>query len=59
MIVEDDPHYARALVDLAHEQGFKVLVAARGAEGLDLVRQFRPAAVSLDIFLPDMLGWRS
>jgi CheY-like chemotaxis protein len=57
LIVEDDPHYARALVDLAHDQGFKVLVAARGAEGLDLVRQFRPAAVSLDIFLPDMLGW--
>ena len=58
LIVEDDPHYARVLVDLAHDQGFKVLVAARGAEGLDLVRQFRPAAVSLDIFLPDMLGWR-
>ena len=29
LIVEDDPHYARILVDLAHDNGFKVLVAAR------------------------------
>ena len=28
LIVEDDPHYARILVDLAHDNGFKVLVAA-------------------------------
>ena len=25
--------------------------------GLSLARQFHPAAISLDIFLPDMLGW--
>ncbi len=57
LIVEDDPHYVRVLVDLAHNQGFKVLVAARGAEALELAKQFQPAAVSLDVFLPDMLGW--
>jgi CheY-like chemotaxis protein/HAMP domain-containing protein len=57
LIVEDDPHYARILVDLARDKGFKVLVAARGAEALDLAREFRPTAVSLDVFLPDMLGW--
>jgi CheY-like chemotaxis protein/two-component sensor histidine kinase len=57
LIVEDDPHYARVLIDLARDNGFKVLVAARGAEALDLAKQFQPAAVSLDVFLPDMLGW--
>jgi CheY-like chemotaxis protein/signal transduction histidine kinase len=57
LIVEDDPHYARVLIDLARDKGFKVLVAARGAEALDLAKQFQPAAVSLDVFLPDMLGW--
>jgi CheY-like chemotaxis protein len=57
LIVEDDPHYARILVDLAHDQGFKVVVAMRGAEALSLARQFHPTAVSLDVFLPDMLGW--
>jgi HAMP domain-containing protein/CheY-like chemotaxis protein/signal transduction histidine kinase len=57
LIVEDDPHYARILRDLSREKGFKVLVAARGAEALALAREFHPAAVSLDVFLPDMLGW--
>ncbi|HXF16159.1 MAG TPA: response regulator, partial [Burkholderiales bacterium] len=57
LIVEDDPHYARVLCDLAHDKGFKVLVAARGSEALMLVREFHPSAVSLDVFLPDMLGW--
>jgi HAMP domain-containing protein/signal transduction histidine kinase/DNA-binding response OmpR family regulator len=57
LIVEDDAHYARVMMDAAKEQGFKVLVAQRGAEALDLARTHRPTAISLDIFLPDMLGW--
>jgi HAMP domain-containing protein/CheY-like chemotaxis protein/signal transduction histidine kinase len=57
LIVEDDPHYARVLVDLSHDKGFKVLVAMGGAEALALAREFHPTAVSLDVFLPDMLGW--
>ena len=43
--------------DLAHDNGFKVLVAVNGAEALALAREFHPTAVSLDVFLPDMLGW--
>ncbi len=57
LIVEDDPHYARILVDLARDKGFKTIVAMRGADALDLAKQFQPTAVSLDVFLPDMLGW--
>src|SRR5262249_10517587 len=57
LVVEDDPHYARVILDLARDQGFKVLVAARGADALDLAKQFQPTAVSLDVFLPDMMGW--
>ncbi len=57
LIVEDDPHYARIMSDLARDKGFKVLVAMRGADALTLARQYRPTAVSLDVFLPDMLGW--
>jgi CheY-like chemotaxis protein len=57
LIVEDDPHYARVLVDLARDSGFKVLVATRGSEALNFAQEFKPAAISLDIFLPDMLGW--
>ncbi|HKI24702.1 MAG TPA: HAMP domain-containing protein [Candidatus Sulfotelmatobacter sp.] len=57
LIVEDDPHYARILCDLSRDKGFKVLAALRGAEALALAREFHPTAVSLDVFLPDMLGW--
>jgi CheY-like chemotaxis protein/signal transduction histidine kinase/HAMP domain-containing protein len=57
LIVEDDPHYARVLIDLAHDNGFKVLVAATGAEAIALANDYHPTAVSLDVFLPDMLGW--
>jgi CheY-like chemotaxis protein len=57
LIVEDDPHYARIMLDLARGKGLKVLVANRGAEALALAREYRPTAISLDVFLPDMLGW--
>jgi CheY-like chemotaxis protein len=57
LIVEDDRHYARLLADLSHDKGLKVLVATTGAEALALTREHRPTAVSLDVFLPDMLGW--
>jgi CheY-like chemotaxis protein len=57
LIIEDDIHYANVLSDLARNKGFKVIVASKGAEGLSLAREYHPTAVSLDIFLPDMLGW--
>src|ERR1700740_1055536 len=57
LVVEDDPHYARILLDLARDKGFKVLLAMRGDDALDLAKQYQPTAVSLDVFLPDMLGW--
>jgi HAMP domain-containing protein/signal transduction histidine kinase/DNA-binding response OmpR family regulator len=57
LIVEDDPHYARILLDLARGKGFKGLVAQRGQQALVLARDFQPTAVTLDVFLPDMLGW--
>ena len=57
LIVEDDPHYARVMADLARDQDFKVLVASRGDEALSLAMAYKPTAISLDVFLPDMLGW--
>ncbi len=57
LIVDDDAHYGRVLLNLARDSGFKAIVAKTGAEGLSLARKFRPTAISLDVFLPDMLGW--
>jgi HAMP domain-containing protein/CheY-like chemotaxis protein/signal transduction histidine kinase len=57
LVVEDDPHYARVLLDLARRKGFKVLVAGTGERALSLAAKHKPTAISLDVFLPDMLGW--
>jgi HAMP domain-containing protein/CheY-like chemotaxis protein len=57
LIVDDDPHYSRVLLGLARDKGFKGIVAARGQTGLALAREHQPTAITLDVFLPDMLGW--
>ncbi|MBZ0236122.1 MAG: response regulator [Deltaproteobacteria bacterium] len=57
LIVEDDPHYARILLGIARGKGFKGIVATRGQQALVLAREYVPTAITLDVFLPDMLGW--
>ena len=57
LIVDDDSHYARVLLGLARDKGFKGVVANRGQAALSLAKQYRPTAITLDVFLPDMLGW--
>ncbi len=58
LVVENDENFARFLVDMAHENGFKAVVASRGATAVALAREIKPAAITLDINLPDMDGWR-
>ncbi|HET7925841.1 MAG TPA: response regulator, partial [Rhodanobacteraceae bacterium] len=57
LVCEDDPRYATVMRDLARSRGFNVVVAQRGTDALQFARQYRPSAISLDIHLPDMLGW--
>ncbi|PYR53226.1 MAG: hybrid sensor histidine kinase/response regulator [Acidobacteria bacterium] len=57
LIADDDPHYARVLLALARDKGFKGIVTNRGRTALALAREYRVAAIILDVFLPDMLGW--
>jgi HAMP domain-containing protein/CheY-like chemotaxis protein len=58
LIIEDDPNYARILIDLAHAQDFKCVVVQRGSAAIALARDLKPAAVTLDLHLPDLDGWR-
>src|SRR4029077_4735381 len=57
LIVEGDPEFVTVLVDLAHEKGFKCLVATTGNVALALAHKYSPAAITLDIHLPDRDGW--
>ncbi|MEO8432573.1 MAG: response regulator, partial [Acidobacteriota bacterium] len=58
LIVDNDENFARFLVDMAHENGFKALVATQGPEALSLAQGHRLDAITLDIQLPIIDGWR-
>ena len=58
LIVENDLGFARFVLDAAREKGFKGLVTSQGVAALALAVEYKPAAVTLDIFLPDIDGWR-
>jgi signal transduction histidine kinase/DNA-binding response OmpR family regulator/HAMP domain-containing protein len=58
LIVDNDLGFARILVDLARESGFKCIATSQGAVAVALAREYKPHAVTLDIRLPDMDGWR-
>jgi DNA-binding response OmpR family regulator len=38
-------------------EGFAVTTASGGREGLRLARELQPAAITLDIMMPDLDGW--
>lgn len=57
LIVEDDPRFAKILMELAHEKGFKGLIAGDGKTGLSLADYYKPSSIILDIRLPDIDGW--
>jgi signal transduction histidine kinase/DNA-binding response OmpR family regulator/HAMP domain-containing protein len=58
LIVENDAHFSRYLLDLARENGFKGVLAGRGSLALQMARELKPHAITLDINLPDIDGWR-
>ena len=57
LIIEDDDKFARILLDMARQQGFKGIVALQSKQGLALAQQFEPNAIMLDIHMPEMDGW--
>jgi CheY-like chemotaxis protein len=58
MIVENDLAFAKVLLEAARAQGFKGIVASSAAYALSMTREYQPTVMTLDIFLPDMQGWR-
>jgi two-component system KDP operon response regulator KdpE len=56
LIVDDEPQIRRLLSVTLEANGYRVVAAVNGQEGLVLAAQHRPAVVILDIGLPDMTG---
>src|SRR4029078_1571578 len=58
LIVENDIGFARILLDAARQKGLKGVVSTSGAGALAMIKEDQPAVLTLDIYLPDMQGWR-
>ena len=56
LLIDDDPVFAQAILDINRRLAYKTLLAPSGSSGLDLVRRFEPSGILLDLGLPDMDG---
>ncbi len=57
LIIEDEPHIVMGLKDSLEFEGFSVVTAAKGKDGIALARSENPDAVVLDLMLPDVNGY--
>lgn len=56
LVIEDDPRIQKALHRQFTTEGYNVLIAGDGTEGLVVCKTLRPAAVVLDLMLPGISG---
>jgi signal transduction histidine kinase/CheY-like chemotaxis protein len=57
LVIDDDQTARELLTSYLAEEGFAVETAATGVEGLRRARELRPAAITLDVMMPDIDGW--
>jgi signal transduction histidine kinase/DNA-binding response OmpR family regulator len=57
LVIDDDPTQRDLIKRFLSKEGFSVRVASRGEEGLNLARELKPDAITLDVMMPGMDGW--
>jgi CheY-like chemotaxis protein len=57
LVIDDDATARELIADQLKAQGFSVVTAAGGLEGLKLAKDLRPIAITLDVMMPDLDGW--
>jgi two-component system, NtrC family, sensor kinase len=57
LVVDDDATARELISDHLKAQGFSVVTAAGGVEGLKLAEELQPTAITLDVMMPDLDGW--
>jgi two-component system nitrogen regulation response regulator NtrX len=56
LIVDDEESVRKSLADVMRDEGYEVVTAASGKEGIDLLHEAQPSIALLDIAMPDMDG---
>ena len=59
LVVDDDATVRSLLAKTLEKEGYRVVLASNGVEALSLARQHRPQAITLDVLMPQMDGWRA
>jgi CheY-like chemotaxis protein len=57
LVIDDDPAVGDLMFRSLIKLGFRVLVAASGAEGLRLAKEVHPMLITLDVVMPEGDGW--
>ena len=57
LLVDDEPNLVVPIQFLMEQQGYRVTIAERGEDALDLLYQYKPDLVLLDIMLPGIDGY--
>ena len=57
LIVDDEQNVIMPLQFLMEQQGYRVMIAERGEDALELISRYKPDLVLLDIMLPGIDGW--
>ncbi|HEU4367288.1 MAG TPA: response regulator, partial [Methylomirabilota bacterium] len=57
LVIDDDPTVRELMERFLVREGFPVVTAASGVDGLRRAREVRPAAITLDVLMPDLDGW--
>jgi CheY-like chemotaxis protein len=57
LVIDDDAIARELIADHLKAEGFSVVTAAGGVEGLKLAKELRPTAITLDVMMPDLDGW--
>jgi signal transduction histidine kinase/DNA-binding response OmpR family regulator len=57
LVIDDDPAVQEILSRSLAKRGYRVEGARNGNDGLRMARELRPAAITLDVLMPDMDGW--
>jgi DNA-binding response OmpR family regulator len=57
LVVDDEPHIVMGLRDALEFEGFRVIAASNGREGIALAKTESPDAIILDLMLPDVNGY--
>ncbi|MCG2616809.1 HAMP domain-containing protein [Terrimonas sp. NA20] len=58
LVIEDDLRFGKIMIEKAHEMNLKAVIATSFGQVFDLVNKYNPAAITLDVKLPDASGWR-